>query len=131
MKNLTVCDAKKSVFLIIFLCLIVYLWDGCHPVKHPPLLKTNHKQKDKQHVTKLNLQLHLLDIQHLQAQITVIIVGSIPREQTYKKGIAWMQCKSLWMKVSAKCINVNVNVFEQDLNSSDVNVHLESWGHEG
>ncbi len=25
------------------------------------------------------------------------------------KCIAWMPCKSLWIKVSAKCINVNVN----------------------
>ncbi len=26
-----------------------------------------------------------------------------------KKCIAWMHCKSLWIKASAKCINVNVN----------------------
>ncbi len=25
-----------------------------------------------------------------------------------KKCIAWMHCKSLWIKASAKCINVNV-----------------------
>ncbi len=39
------------------------------------------------------------------------VVGSIPREQTYwqYKCIAWMHCKSLWIKASAKCINVNVN----------------------
>ncbi len=32
------------------------------------------------------------------------IVGSIPREHTYwqKKCIAWMHCKSLWIKASAK-----------------------------
>ncbi len=36
-------------------------------------------------------------------------MGSIPREHTYwKKCIAWMHCKSLWIKASAKCINVNV-----------------------
>ncbi len=26
------------------------------------------------------------------------------------KTVTWMQCKSLWIKASAKCINVNVNV---------------------
>ncbi len=26
------------------------------------------------------------------------------------KTVTWMQCKSLWIKTSAKCINVNVNV---------------------
>ncbi len=26
-----------------------------------------------------------------------------------KTCIAWMHCKSLWIKASAKCINVNVN----------------------
>ncbi len=38
------------------------------------------------------------------------VVGSIPREHTYwqHKRIAWMHCKSLWIKASAKCINVNV-----------------------
>ncbi len=29
---------------------------------------------------------------------------------TDKKCIAWMYCKSLWIKASAKCINVNVNL---------------------
>ncbi len=39
------------------------------------------------------------------------VVGSIPREHTLiKKCISWMHCKSLWIKASAKCINVNVNV---------------------
>ncbi len=41
------------------------------------------------------------------------VVGSIPREHMY-----WLKnvlpecthCKSLWIKASAKCINVNVNV---------------------
>ncbi len=42
-------------------------------------------------------------------------MGSIPREHTYwqYKCIAWMYCKSLWIKASAKCINVNVNVRPQ------------------
>ncbi len=33
-----------------------------------------------------------------------------PREHTYrlKKCITWMHCKSLWIKASVKCINVNV-----------------------
>ncbi len=26
------------------------------------------------------------------------------------KTVTWMQCKSLWIKASAKCINVNVNI---------------------
>ncbi len=36
------------------------------------------------------------------------VVGSIPREHTYwqKKMITWMYCKSLWIKASAKCLNV-------------------------
>ncbi len=36
------------------------------------------------------------------------VVGSIPREHMYwqKKCITWMHCKSLWKKVSAKCINI-------------------------
>ncbi len=37
--------------------------------------------------------------------------GFDPREQhSDKTCIAWMHCKSLWIKASAKCINVNVNV---------------------
>ncbi len=28
-----------------------------------------------------------------------------------KTCIAWMHCKSLWIKESAKCINVNVNIY--------------------
>ncbi len=38
------------------------------------------------------------------------VVVSIPREHMYwqYKCIAWMHCKSLWKKASAKCINVNV-----------------------
>ncbi len=40
------------------------------------------------------------------------VVGSIPREHKYwqYKCIAWMHCKSLWIKASAKCISVNVNM---------------------
>ncbi len=40
------------------------------------------------------------------------VVGSIPREHTYwqYKCIAWMHCKSLWIKASAKCINVNMHL---------------------
>ncbi len=41
------------------------------------------------------------------------IMGSIPRESkswSKVKTVTWMQCKSLWIKASAKCINVNVNV---------------------
>ncbi len=36
------------------------------------------------------------------------VVGSIPREHTYSqyKCITWMHCKSLWIKASAKCVNV-------------------------
>ncbi len=37
-------------------------------------------------------------------------LGFIPREHTYKTCITWMHCKSLWIKASAKCINVNVNI---------------------
>ncbi len=48
------------------------------------------------------------------------VVGSIPREHTYwqYKCIAWMHCKSLWIKASAKCINVNVfETFLRDFGS--------------
>ncbi len=41
------------------------------------------------------------------------IMGSIPRESKRWQNVetvTWMQCKSLWIKASAKCINVNVNV---------------------
>ncbi len=43
------------------------------------------------------------------------VVGSIPREHMYwqKICIAWMHCKSLWIKASAKCINVNVPMFPE------------------
>ncbi len=36
------------------------------------------------------------------------VVGSIPREHMYwqYKCITWIHCKSLWIKASAKCINV-------------------------
>ncbi len=40
------------------------------------------------------------------------IMGSIPRERQdlikNVETVTWMQCKSLWIKASAKCINVNV-----------------------
>ncbi len=39
------------------------------------------------------------------------IMGLIPRESkswSNVKTVTWMQCKSLWIKASAKCINVNV-----------------------
>ncbi len=39
------------------------------------------------------------------------IMGSIPRESeswSNVKTVTWMQCKSLWIKAFAKCINVNV-----------------------
>ncbi len=41
------------------------------------------------------------------------VVGSIPREHMYWPNnffLTWMHCKSLWIKASAKCINVNVNM---------------------
>ncbi len=41
------------------------------------------------------------------------IMGSIPRESKSwfnAETVTWMQCKSLWIKASAKYINVNVNV---------------------
>ncbi len=44
------------------------------------------------------------------------VVGSIPREHIYwqnKKCLTLMHCKSLWIKASAKCINVNVNMHEK------------------
>ncbi len=49
------------------------------------------------------------------------VVGSIPREHTDKKCIAWMHYKSLWIKESAKWINVNDN------ESLKINVILLNW----
>ncbi len=42
-------------------------------------------------------------------------VYCVPREHIYwqYKCIAWMHCKSLWIKASAKYINVNVNVWRR------------------
>ncbi len=41
----------------------------------------------------------------------VHILGSSGCQELIKcKTVTWMQCKSLWIKASAKCINVNVNV---------------------
>ncbi len=39
----------------------------------------------------------------------------VPREHTYwqSKCKAWMHCKSLWIKVSVKCIHVNANVMHK------------------
>ncbi len=50
------------------------------------------------------------------------VVGSIPREHIYwqYKCIAWMHCKSLWIKASAKCINVNVGEREKG-------AHVNMW----
>ncbi len=47
------------------------------------------------------------------------IMGLIPRESkswsNVKKTVTWMQCKSLWIKASAKCINVNVTINAPDV----------------
>ncbi len=43
-----------------------------------------------------------------------------------------MQCKSLWIKASAKCINVNVNVKQtnkQNLSANEVRPHLQIFFH--
>ncbi len=42
--------------------------------------------------------------------IYIYIYIHIEEELIKCKTVTWMQCKSLWIKVSAKCINVNVNV---------------------
>ncbi len=43
------------------------------------------------------------------------LVGSIPREHTHTywqyKCIAWMHCKSLWIKASAICTVLSVNEY--------------------
>ncbi len=37
-----------------------------------------------------------------------------------------MHCKSLWIKASAKCLNVNVNV----TSAKNINVHLTAQAHQ-
>ncbi len=63
------------------------------------------------------------------------VVDSILREHTYwQKCIAWMHCKSLWIKSSAKCINVNVtphlsfkSTFNNPINSNKIVLYSEMW----
>ncbi len=66
------------------------------------------------------------------------VVGSFPREHVLTKiCIAWMHCKSLWIKASAKCINVQhktcmiIDLEMQDtvtVNKSHVwNFYLTCW----
>ncbi len=59
---------------------------------------------------KKNYKILSCSVEHCVSSAKV--VGSIPREHTYwqYKCINWMLCKSLWIKVSAKCINVNENI---------------------
>ncbi len=54
--------------------------------------------------------MHLADafIQSDLHCIQVTVLHFPGNTHTDKKCIAWMHCKSLWIKVSAKCINVNV-----------------------
>ncbi len=58
-------------------------------------------------------------------------VGSIPREHMYwqYKCITWMHCKSLWIKASDKCINVNVSewVSECVLHTFSPRVWMDGW----
>ncbi len=52
------------------------------------------------------------------------IMGSIPRESKSWQNVetvTWMQSKSLWIKASAKCINVNVKCMLWFGYTSDVN----------
>ncbi len=41
------------------------------------------------------------------------------------KCITWMHCKSLWIKASAKCINININIYA----TSHSGVWIPSWEH--
>ncbi len=52
-------------------------------------------------------------------------MGSIPRERAYwqKKCIAWMHCKSLWIKASAKCLKFKLVILQQML----LNHSYSSW----
>ncbi len=38
-----------------------------------------------------------------------------------------MQCKSLWIKASAKCINVNVNVLVHDVTTKESSFKKEQY----
>ncbi len=59
------------------------------------------------------------------------VVGSIPREHIYwqYKGITWMHCKSLWIKASAKCINVyyEINTIKKTTLSRQEWVFCSDW----
>ncbi len=56
------------------------------------------------------------------------VVGSIPREHTYwqYKCIAWMHCKSLWIKVSDKCLNVNVKAHSHYKENGNYSIHTNA-----
>ncbi len=62
----------------------------------------NKRSKEKMHISFPVAQW----LEHCVSSAKV--VGSIPREHMYwqKKCITWMHCKSLWIKASAKCINI-------------------------
>ncbi len=76
---------------------------------HPPYSRTSCTRCSRSSYTPCVLVAQWLE--HCVSSAKV--VGSIPREHTYwqYKCIAWMHCKSLWIKASAKCINVNVHCF--------------------
>ncbi len=46
------------------------------------------------------------------------------------KTVTWMQCKSLWIKASAKCINVNVMSREAIYSIPEINLKLKHIIHE-
>ncbi len=57
----------------------------------------------KQYLDKLELpRISQMDKESLEAPLSNILI---------KKCIACMHCKSLWIKASAKCINVNVSMW--------------------
>ncbi len=51
-----------------------------------------------------------LTIEHLGSDEKGRFDVDLMKELIKCKTVTWMQCKSLWIKASAKCINVNVNV---------------------
>ncbi len=76
-----------------------------------PVVLNHFKMCHISHITQPFLKSNVPVVQWWSIALVVQkVVGSIPREHTYRHTdntrIARMHCNSLWIKESAKCINV-------------------------